>query len=118
MIGSIPIRGTDVAGLVPLDTSFDIFDLLKLVAQFDDREVNHTGVETQGASDGRLNRSRGVEAHDKVVAFTVSSLVLGGDLRQAEYTPVGETSDDAAGSDNLSASITSDSVRRLSQQFT
>lgn len=109
-----PVGGTDVARLVPLNIPFDIFDVLELVTQFDDGKVDHTGIETQGAADRRLDWPRGIEAHDEVVAFAVSSLVLGGDLRQTECTPVGEAADNAAGADDLGTGITSNSVKEIS----
>lgn len=44
------------------------------------------------------------------MAFAVTGLVLGGDLGQAEDAPVGVAADDTAGADDLSTSITGNSV--------
>lgn len=40
----------DVAGVVPLDLALDILNLLELVTQLDDREVDHTRIETESAA--------------------------------------------------------------------
>lgn len=104
----------DTAGLVPFDLALDVLDLLQLVAQFDDGEVDHTRVEAKGASNGCLNRTGGIKAHDKVVTLAVSGLVLGGDLGQAEGTPVGIAANDAAGADDLDTGVTSDPIREIS----
>lgn len=45
-----------------------------------------------------------------MVSFAVTGLVLGGDLGQAEDAPVGVAADDTAGADDLSTSITGNSV--------
>lgn len=97
-----------------MDLALDVLDLLKLVAQLDDREVDHAWVKTESAADGCLNGAGGVEAHDEVVAFAVASLVLGGDLGQTERAPVGVAADDAAGPDNLDTGVTGDSVDDIS----
>lgn len=47
-----------------------------------------------------------------MVAFTVARLVLGGDLGQAEGTPVGEAADNATAADNLGTSIPGDPIRK------
>lgn len=104
----------DAAGLVPFDLALDILDLLQLVAQLDDGEVDHTRVETEGASDGCLNGTGAIEAHDEVVTLAVSGLVLGGDLGQTEGTPVGEAANDAAGADDLNTGVTSNPVNMVS----
>lgn len=57
-----------------------------------------------------MNRAGGVEAHDEVVTFGVSGLVFRGDPGQAEGAPVGVAANDAAGADDLGASITGDSA--------
>lgn len=41
----------DVAGVVPLNLALDILDLRELVTQLDDREVDHTRIETESATD-------------------------------------------------------------------
>lgn len=107
-------RVGDSAGVVPFDFALDVLDLLELVTQLDDGEVDHTRVESEGSTDRCLHRARGVKPHDEVVAFTVSSLVLGGDLGQAERAPVGEAADDAARPDNLGTGVTGDSMEGVS----
>lgn len=97
-----------------MDLALDVLDLFELVAQLDDGEVDHSGIETESAANGCLNRTGSIEAHDEVVAFAVASLVLGGDSGQTERAPVGEAADDTAGPDNLDASVTGDSVGEIS----
>jgi len=48
-----------------------------------------------------LDGTGGVETHNEVVALAVSSLVLGGDLGEAEGTPVGEAPNNTTGADNV-----------------
>lgn len=69
----------DGGNVVPRDLAIDVLDLLKLVAELDHGEVDHTRVETESAADGRLNRAGGVEAHDEVVTFGVSGLMFRSD---------------------------------------
>lgn len=51
-------RVGDAASLVPLNLALDVLDLLKLVTQLDDREVDHSRIETEGTADGGLNGTR------------------------------------------------------------
>jgi hypothetical protein len=104
----------DAAGLVPFDLALDVLDLLQLIAQLDDGEVDHTWVEAEGASNGSLDGTRGIESHDEVMALAVSGLVLGGDLGQAEGTPVCIAANDAAGADDLNSGVTGDPVLGIS----
>jgi hypothetical protein len=94
-----------------LDLALDVLDLLELVAQLDNGEVDHSGIETEGTANGGLDGTRGIESHDEMVAFAVTGLVLGGDLGQAEDAPVGVAADDTAGADDLSTSVTGNSVK-------
>ena len=50
-----------------------------------------------------------------MVALAVSSLVLGGDLGQAESTPVGEASNNTSGADDLGAGVTGNSNNWVSR---
>lgn len=59
-----------------------------------------------------MHGTRGIKAHNEMVAFTVARLVLGGDLGQAEGTPVGEAADNATAADNLGTSIPGDPIRK------
>jgi hypothetical protein len=61
-----------------------------------------------------LNGTGGIEAHDEVVTLAVSGLVLGGDLGQAEGTPVCIAANDAAGADDLNTGVTSDPIIGIS----
>lgn len=106
----------DTPSLVPFDFAVEILDLLQLVAQLDDGEVDHTWVKAESSADGLLNGARGIEAHDEVVALAVSGLMLGGDLGQAEGTPVGVAANDAAGADDLDTGVTSNSVHEISRR--
>lgn len=89
--------------LIPLDRARHIAYLLQLIAQLDDREPNHPRIQAQCSLNGGLRRCRGIEAHDEVVAFGVSSLVLRRGPGQAEGPPVGVAADHATGAENLKA---------------
>lgn len=97
---------------VPLDLPIHVSDLFQLGPQLYDGEPDHPRVEAEGSSDGGLDGSGRVEAHDEVVALGVSSLVLRGGFRQAKGAPVRVAADYAAGTQHLEASITGDSVAK------
>lgn len=48
------------------------------------------------------------------MAFAVSGLMLGGNLGQAEYAPVGVATDNTTGSNDLSTGITGNSASIIS----
>lgn len=48
----------DALRVVPLDPAIDILDLLELLAQLDDGEADHPGVETECSSDSLLHGAR------------------------------------------------------------
>lgn len=87
-----------------------MLDFLQLVAQLDNGEPNHPGIETKSSADSRLHGTGGIEAHDEVVAFPVAGLMLRRGPGQTEGTPVGESADYAAGAEDLDAGIAGDTV--------
>ena len=83
-----------------LSRPLDILDVLEGLTHADDAVADHAGVEAEGALDGVLSVSGGVEAHDEVVAGLVQGLVLAEGLGEQEGAPVGYAADDAvAGED-------------------
>ena len=96
--------------IIPLDLALNILDLLQLVAKFDDGEIDHARIESERATDRRLNGPRSIEAHDEVVALRVAGLVARRWLGQAEGAPVRVAADYAAGADDLGAGIAGNSV--------
>ncbi|GMF75104.1 unnamed protein product [Aspergillus oryzae] len=101
----------DVACVVPFNLALDILYVLKLVAQLDHREADHPGIEAEGSADSHLYGAGSIEAHNEVVTFRVSGLVLCGGLGESEGAPVGVSADYAAGAQDLNAGITGDSEK-------
>lgn len=92
-----------------MNLALHVLDLLELISQLHDGEVDHTGIEAKGTANRCLDGAGRIEAHDKVMAFAIAGLVLGGDLRQAKDAPVGVATDDTAGADDLGTGVTGNS---------
>lgn len=88
----------------------NVVDILQLVAQLDDREANHSWIERQCATNGGLNGTGGIKAHDEVPAFRISSLMFGGGFGEGECAPVCIATDYAAGTKDLDTGISGDSI--------